>query len=288
VKMELRTLRGGTSEQLTQALPPASETITVFSPKGGVGKTLIACNIAVAASTVLGRRTLLVDLDLDSGDVAVHLDLAEGPSINDLIPYCTDLRPEILRRFVIQHKPSGADVLAAPPRPEMAEFVKASHVAGIVDCARRAYQTIVIDTPPALDNDLVYECLERSDKQVLMVTQDLTCVRQAHTAIELLRRLGFDPEERTRIVVNRFGDSSLLTLAKIKSFLGVGKLVSIAEARDLVERSVLDGRPLVNRSDGSNVARDVASVAFEVLGAPMPPKINDKPGRFLQAVRRLW
>jgi len=244
---------------------PGSQVIAVFSPKGGVGKTVLATSIALVASRRGGRKTLLLDMDLDSGDASVHLDLSEQSSINDLLPYCSDLEPEIMSQFSVHHKAGDIDVVPAPPRPELAEFVKAEHVALLLDGARRLFRCIVLDTPPSTDCDLVYECLEKSDSQVLVVTQDLACLKQARTSIELLRRLGLDVAGRTHVVINRYWDKSLLSVKKITDFLGLDRIHTVVEDREVVERCILDGTPLVLASGGSEVARDVIAAASSVL-----------------------
>jgi len=260
--MHLSDLRA--RESTGQAIP-GSQVVVVFSPKGGVGKTLLATSIALVASRRAGRKTLLVDMDLDSGDVSVHLDLDDKSSINDLLPYCSDLKAEVMSRFCLHHKAGDIDVVPAPPRPELAEFVRAEHAGLLLDGARRLYQCIVLDTPPSSDCDLVYECLEKSDTQVLVVTQDLACLRQARTSVELLKRLGLDVKSRTYVVVNRYSERSLLSLKRIADFLGLERILTVAEDREVVERCILDGSPLVLSSGASEVSRDVGAAAASIL-----------------------
>lgn len=268
---------------------PGSQVVVVFSPKGGVGKTLLATSIALVASRRAGRKTLLVDMDLDSGDVSVHLDLDDQSSINDLLPYCSDLKAEVMSRFCVHHKAGGIDVVPAPPRPELAEFVKSEHAGLLLDGARKLYQCIVLDTPPSSDCDLVYECLEKSDSQVLVVTQDLACLRQARTSVELLRRLGLDVNNRSHVIVNRYSERSLLSLKKIVDFLGLERVLTIAEDREVVERCILDGSPLVLSAGGSEVAKDVSAAAAAILEIPGE---SQRPARSLMpwfgGRRRKW
>ena len=269
---------------------PGSQVIVVFSPKGGVGKTLMATSIALVASRRGGRKTLLLDMDLDSGDVSVHLDLTEQSSINDLLPYCSDLEPDVMSRFCIHHKAGDIDVVPAPPRPELAEFVKAEHAALLLDGARRLYRCVVLDTPPSTDCDLVYECLEKSDSQVLVITQDLACLRQARTSIELLRRLGVDVKSRTHVVVNRYSEKSLLSLRKIADFLSLDRIHTVTDDREIVERCILDGTPLVLAAGGSDVAKDVTKAASAVLELDVESERQTRAFRpwFGRMRRRKW
>lgn len=246
------------------ASAPGSQVITVFSPKGGVGKTFVAVSLAVVVSRRGGRKVLLLDMDLDSGDASVHLDLNESSSITDLMPYSQDLRPDVLARFVVHHPQSGVDTILAPPRPELSEFVRAEVLGQLIDSARRVYQCIVIDTPPSADCDLVYECLEKSDTQMLVVTQDLACLRQARVSLELLRRLGINVAERTHVVVNAYRERSILSTRKIQDFLGITRLSLVCDDRDAVERSILDGNPLVLGSRAAQVCKEIEAVSLSV------------------------
>jgi len=268
---------------------PGSQVMTVFGPKGGVGKTFLAVNLAILSAKRGARKTLLVDLDLDSGDVAVHLDLPEGSSINDLLPYCSDIRPEVMPRFVSRHHAGALDVLMAPPRPELSEFVKVEHVSHLIEGARRIYQCIVIDTPPAADCDIVYECLEKSDSQLLVITQDLACLRQARTSLELMRRLGLNVNERTHVVLNQFSEKSILSVRKVREFLDFARVQTVSHDRDVVERSILDGAPIVLAAGGCQVGREICAIASQVLGIGEGQLQPSRRGFGLfKAGRRLW
>lgn len=271
--MNIKDLRAG-----PHLLPsiPGSQVVTIFSPKGGVGKTLLAVSLAVIASRKGGRKTLLVDADLDSGDAAVHLDITEGASINDLLPYCGDLRQDILAKFVTHHSPTGVDFILAPSRPELSELVRADQIGSLLEGARRYYQCVVVDTPPCLDYDILYECLDKSDMHILVTTQDLASLKQARTALELLRRLGHNVKERTSVVINQFRERSLLSPAKITEFLGLDRVSTVAEDRDLVERCILDGTPVVFAAGSSQVAQDISSFACQVFGLAQEGSIKNR------------
>ncbi len=220
------------------------QVVAVCSPKGGVGKTLLATNLAVAVATRTPARTVLVDLDLASSDVGVHLDLLEGPTIVDLLPYLPEVGSADLRRFVMTHRASGLDVLLGPARPELAGLVKTEHLRRILDWLRREYHFVFLDTPPDTSSDLVCECLEAASRILLVTTTDAASLRQARVMVDVLDRLGTG-KERVLLVVNQLHEGSPVTLREVQSFLGLSTVFGLVTDRRLAEGAVFEGKPLV-------------------------------------------
>src|SRR5262249_13250457 len=121
--------------------------ITIFSPKGGTGKTVIATNMAVAIARRKKGKVLLLDLDLQFGDAAIMLGITPERTLHDLVNAPGDLDTEKLRGFATRH-PSGFDVLAAPLRPDEAEFIPENKILSLLVVARQSYDTIIVDTAP--------------------------------------------------------------------------------------------------------------------------------------------
>ena len=123
--------------------------VTVFSPKGGTGKTVTATNLATALVKHAGKRTLLLDLDLQFGDAAIMLSIEPDRTIQDLMAAPGELDVEKLAGYTLRHT-SGVDVLPAPVRPEDAELVTEPKLARLLEVARESYDVIVVDTSPVL------------------------------------------------------------------------------------------------------------------------------------------
>jgi pilus assembly protein CpaE len=187
-----------------QAAPARSggegRVITVFSPKGGVGKSTMATGLAGAYAGPLKRHTLLIDLDLQFGDVGIMMGIDPTQTIVDLVTTTGELDPDKLGGYVVHH-PSGVDVLAAPLRPEDAELVTEDRIGQLIDVAKAAYDIVVLDTPPHFDATTL-AALDRSDRLVLLTTMDIPTVKNAKLALQTLNLLQY-PRERIALVINR-------------------------------------------------------------------------------------
>lgn len=247
------------------------ETIAVWSPKGGVGKTFVAVNLACASAMSTGGNACLLDLDLHSGDVACTLDLLDGPSIIDILSNLSDMRPETMERFTVVHPASGLRVLAAPKRPELSDLVEPQHVKAILSLARRRWGLVYVDTPPDITSEVVGECIDQASKIVMVVTQDVAALRQAKMALDILKRIGVGQKESLSIVVNRVAHQSLFPVSRIEEYLEVEVLGAIPDDRKSAERAGMDGKPVVLYS------RNEAAEAFwEILSRLIPGLVSGR------------
>jgi pilus assembly protein CpaE len=213
-------------------------TIMVSSTKGGTGKTSIAVSLAV--SLVQQRlRTLLVDLDVQFGDVGIVLGL-ERPSktLHDLTASPGELDAEKLRGYVLKHV-SGLNVLPAPLRPEVGEAIDATRIAAVLQVARSMFDAIVVDTAPLFDGPML-TALDRSDQLLLVSTPDVPSMKNIRLAFQTLELLGF-PLDRVSLVANRAGMAGGASVSEMSDTIG----------RDV--RYVLPEDPAVPRSINSGV-----------------------------------
>lgn len=191
------------TEQLTG---PASggaregHVVTVFSAKGGVGKTTLSTNIACYLAST-GARTLLVDLDLMFGDVAISLQLAPHSSVRDLVSMSGHLDAQGVHSVVCTHEASGLDVIAAPADPADADRVPSHVIVELLRVARGEYDFVIVDTPPSF-TEHVLAAFDLSDLTILIATLDIPAVKNLRIAINTLDTLGASRDART-IVLNR-------------------------------------------------------------------------------------
>lgn len=260
--------------------------IPIFSPKGGVGKTFVISNLAVAVAARSPLRVALLDLDFYSNDVGVHLDRLSGPTIIDLLPHSHQLATEGLGRFMTSHS-TGLHLLLGPPRPELSELVKTSHLVKVLAQARREFHVVFVDTPPDAANDMVYECLEQATRILLITTMDAAAVRQMRLVLDILSRLRVPVAERVMLIANQVHEHGPLSLARISSFLGLPVSAAIPRDPGIVEGSVFDGEPLVlARPDHpiSRVLLEIASIVYPLETRPQ----RKEWGRWARAFIDRW
>lgn len=278
----LRGRQGRVARPATVTEVLMRQVIVVTSPKGGVGKTFVSVNLAAGLARHTGFRVLLVDLDLDSADVAVHLDLVGRPTLAELLPYAGALEPAHLERAVTSHRPSRLDVILAPARPEAAETVTREHLAALFRLSRQVYDFVVVDTSPDPSDPALAAGLAEATAVVLVSTLDAAALRQCRLCLEgwVANGPGSDGVSRLTLVVNQSHTTGPITADRAGAFLGAAaaeplRIVHIPENRGRVEQAIYEGRPLVLAEPGHPVARALFELAHgfcpvfsDVLGVP--------------------
>ncbi len=239
----------------------ACRVISVFSPKGGVGKTTIAFNLAVALGQI-GAATALVDGSLQYGDLRSLLKVpSDVPSILDLP---TDRVQESDLRDVMWRDPAGVDILLAPPRVEMAEMVTVRDVEKTVSLLRRLYEAIVIDAPAQL-SEVTLALLDASDIILSIVTYDSTTIHNTIAVSEVFASIGYGPE-KLRYLVNRSDSSGGIGREELARALGRRPEFEVVSDGRLVVQANNEGMPFVVSSPDAAVSRDVRRAAEALLG----------------------
>ncbi len=241
-----------------------SKVFVVYAPKGGVGKTTIAFNLAVALGQG-GTRTALVDGSLQFGDLRSLLRVpADAPSILDLP---TDRIGESDLQDVLWRDPSGIDILLAPPRVEMAEMVSVRDMEKALSLLRRIYDAVVVDMPSAL-GDIPLALLDAADTIVEIVTYDSTTIRNTLAIADAFRAIGYPPT-KVRYVVNRADSTGGIAAEDLARALGrVPEHTIVSDGRLVVETNN-QGVPFVLASPDAQISRDVAALAAALV-APAP------------------
>src|SRR5919109_4282292 len=238
----------------------SSRVLSVFAPKGGVGKTTIAFNLAVA----LGQqqhRTVLIDGSLQFGDLRALLKVpVDAPSILDLP---TDRIAESDLQDVLWRDPSGIDILLAPPRIEMAEMVTVRDVDKVLSLLRRVYQAIVIDMSSAI-SDLNLAFLDLSDTIVEIVTYDSTTIHNTIAVADTFRMIGYSAS-KVRYLVNRADSSGGIQSEDLSRALGRVPEHSVVSDGQLVVRSNNEGVPFVLANPTAAISKDVVRAASELI-----------------------
>ena len=228
----------------TMAAPPEeSRIITVISPKGGVGKTTISTNLAIGLAEQHPSSVVLVDLDLQFGDVASTLDLAPQNTIEQALQPDAAADNLVLKTMLTVH-PAGFFVLCGAESPAANEGVTAAQVKRLLDQLSMQFAVVVVDTTPGLDEPTL-AALEVTDDVVLVTTMDVSCVRSVRKAADLLGELGLLPLSRT-LALNLADRNSGLKVKDVESVVGLPVDVVIPRSAD-VQLAANHGQPLMLR-----------------------------------------
>jgi MinD-like ATPase involved in chromosome partitioning or flagellar assembly len=232
--------------------------IAVMAGKGGSGKSVVATNLAVAIGLRNDpERVVIVDADLQFGDVALMLQVDPNRTLADVVGQLDSLTDARLDAALLRHE-SGLRVLAAPLTPVQDDAIPAKSIVAVVDRLRSLYDTVVIDTG-AIFGDGLITILEHADEVVAVVDMDLPSVKNAKVALDTLRGTGF-PMDRITLVVNRVNSKARLDLVELERSLGLRVGGSVPSDR-LVPQSVNEGIPLLALSPRSKVARSFMALA---------------------------
>ncbi|SMB94882.1 pilus assembly protein CpaE [Thermanaeromonas toyohensis ToBE] len=247
--------------------------ITVFSTKGGVGKTTIACNLGVSLAQRARGQVVLVDLNLQGGDVALLLNISPRGSIAELVQEQDWAESSLVNGYLYPHL-SGLKVLPAPLRPEEGEVVGVNQVETLLNLLKNNYTYIILDTAPAF-NDLNLALFDWSQDILLILTPDLAGLKHARTDLEVLQKL--NQAGKVKAVVNKFGRWNSLKPQEIEETLGVKPLAILPQDEKTVLASLNRGHPFVLAQPGSPLALKVKKLA-QVLVTPEQSPVK-KPQR---------
>lgn len=247
--------------------------ISVLGPKGGVGKTLTACNLAVALATA-GHRVSLVDIDAQLGDVGLALSIQPERTLYDLAKSGGALDPDKLDAYLMSHH-SGVRALLAPTRPEQANAVTVELLRDVYGVLRRMSDFVIVDTPPGFTPEVI-GAIDTSTDACVVGALDALALKATKLGIETLERMGFD-RDRTRLVLNR-GDSRVgFSSADVAAILGRKPDVLIPSHR-AIAYSVNQGMAITLAQPRSRAARAFRALAHAyatpvgTTGAAKPPR----------------
>ncbi|MBV8087487.1 MAG: AAA family ATPase [Chloroflexi bacterium] len=239
------------------------DVISVFGAKGGVGRTTIATNLAVALALKYGQRVAIVDLDLQLGDVSLLLDIVPERTIADLVPVVEKLDPELMRGFLSVHA-SGLKVLPAPLRPEEGEKVQAAHIRKILEVLSRTYDYVVVDTPRQL-NDSVVTTLDMSNMVCLVASNQLTCLKSTKVCLGMLKSWRYT-NDKVKLVMNQAHNGSSLPMNDAETAIDYPIFWKVPYDGHLVAASHW-GKPFVHAQPGAKISQNIAALADAVSGS---------------------
>ena len=240
------------------------QVVAIFSPKGGVGRTTVAVNVAVAAATDLGKSVVLVDGSFQFGDVGVLLNLnPKNKSIADLVPELEAGEPESIDTFVINHS-AGIRVLLAPPSPEMAELITPSGVKRVLDTLRRTHDLVIVDCTSWF-NETTIAILDSADVILTMLSLEITSIKNMRLFLEVADQLGYE-HDKIKLVLNRADSSLGIRVSDVESSIGRKVDHTIVSDGRSVVYALNRGVPFFLSNREAQVSQDILRLAQAVAG----------------------
>ena len=258
---ELRKPVAPTVPAVAEPPPGKGKVFTIVAGKGGVGKTVIAVNVALAMAR--SHRVVLVDGSLQFGDVCALLNLNVERTIADLAASDAVADRDAVRQALAEG-PGGLSVLAAPARPELADYVTTQHLRALMDELRRTFDYIVVDTPSYL-TEVSLDAIEMADRVLLVTDLSVTSVKNAKLMQSVMDVLKLDTGRFVLVVNNRDGVGDM-ERGHVEGFLGTKAVVEIRHEPAVVASSVSHGVPFV-----LSQPRSAATASIEELARILVP-----------------
>jgi len=227
--------------------------VSVFSTKGGVGKTFIATNLTVALAKESGKKVILVDLDLNFGDIGVFFNLDPKRTIGDIVSTFDRLDKEMLQSYFTKHT-SGASILLSPVQPEASEKITSEHIQKILKLLRTMADYVIVDTPPTL-SDTTLAVLDESDEIYLVATMDIPSIKNAKVSLQTMKLLGYE-EDKIKLILNRSDSKVSLKPKEIEKTLNK-KIISFIPSDRLAPQTINEGTSVVTAQPRSNMAKSL-------------------------------
>ena len=240
--------------------------VALFSPKGGVGRTTVAVNMAVAAATELGKRVVVVDASFQFGDVGVLLNLnPKNKSIADLVPELEQAGHDVesIDTFVINHS-AGIRVLLAPPSPEMAELITPSGIRRVLETLRQSHDLVIVDCTSTF-NDTTLAVLDAADTILTMLSLEITSIKNMRLFLEVADQLGYEGG-KIRLVLNRADSALGIRIADVEHSIGRKVDETIVSDGRSVVYALNRGVPFFLSNREAQVSQDVLRLARSVAG----------------------
>jgi pilus assembly protein CpaE len=232
-----------------------SRVVTIFGPKGGLGKTTIAVNLA-AKLAQQNKKVVLVDLDLQFGDVHIFLDIEPTDTIAELVQEFFNSNIDSVRSFMTVHS-SGIHVLCSPKSPEYAETISAEKIQSLLNLLRTYYDYVIIDTPPFF-TDVIITALESSSTILFVTGLDISILKNSKVSLALLDSLQMS--DKTRLVVNRAVDMSSITVDDVQKILGFPIWAKVPSDYKVAVTALNRGIPFVTSTPTSKLSQAIEDI----------------------------
>ena len=241
--------------------PPSGKIIVVYSPKGGVGTTTIATNLATILKTG-ENKVALVDTNLLFGDVAVFFNEHTRNTFLELLDHSDELDPEIIEDVMAVNQKTGIHIMTAPKQPEFADGGKGESISRILTYMRQLYTYIIVDSSTYL-TELVQTCLDIADLIILVTTQDIPSIKNSHQFLSLADASGIE-RERILFVMNRYDRRVSITPERVGDTLKQTIKVTVPFEDRIISNAVNRGVPFVLENKNLLAVKAMYALADQV------------------------
>ncbi|QGU00292.1 hypothetical protein SYNTR_1698 [Candidatus Syntrophocurvum alkaliphilum] len=247
---------------IKKKVQPQFKVITVFNTKGGVGKSTVSLNLAIAIQQLTKDRVLLADLDLFSGNLSLMAGVDARRTIKDMIDELNNLDKEFLDEFCINHY-SGIKILTAPAHPEYASFIEAEHIEKILNLVSQVFNYVVIDAPTHF-SDTVIPALEFAQEIIIVANPDLASIQNLKQCLDLLNSLSM--QSKVKVVFNKVGNNGYLDVKDLEKQLGVDVQCNIPNCEKEALNAVNLGVPLILEYKKIPASQKIREFAAKLVG----------------------
>ncbi len=241
--------------------------IAVFSPKGGVGSSSIAANLAVALRQLTNKKVALMDGNVIFGDLSIILNLRSDKTIIDIATRIDDMDGELLNDVMATHT-SQVKVLLAPPDPQRGELVTSDHIRAILELMRQEFDYVVVDTPASFQ-DRSLAVLDVANRIVALMTLEMHCIRNIRLFLEVAELLEY-PREKVLLVLNKASNRTGIKAEDVEKNIQRKLAYQIGDAGPDITYSINQGVPLVIGKPNHQVVRDIVALAKDLSGGTTP------------------
>ncbi|VBB09901.1 Hypothetical protein LUCI_5199 [Lucifera butyrica] len=266
-----------------QSVSRQGEIITVCSSKGGVGKTTIATNLAVALAGKTGASVGVVDADLQFGDVALFLNILPLATIADLVKDVDNLEPQLMERYMTAYS-DQVKVLPAPLRPEQAETITGSHLTAILTVMKGRFDYVVVDTPPVF-NEVMLSVLDESDHILVVSALDLPTTKNVKLCLEILESLDY-AGDKLKLVLNRANSEGGMEIWEVEESLHCKFAATVPSDGKIVMSAVNRGVPFVIGHPEAPVSQSIYQLLKIVTGGEW--KGQEETKGMVNKIKRLF
>ena len=274
--------------RLTQNSDFSSGTIyTIFSNKGGIGKTTVATNLAISLTEVTGKRVALVDLNLQLGDVTTFLDIQPIYDISYIVKNISRVDEAFLLSTMEKFEDYEFYILADPPYAEQAEDISSEQINTVLTVLKTIFDYVIIDTTNSFDSKTL-AALDLADRILLVSMVNLPCIRNTQRCLDLFGRLNY-PKEKIHLIINRYLPTDEITVEDVEDTLEQPVYWKIPNNYFTVMAAINRGVPINQIEEDSNISKNFNQLARQLTGVEfkepeLPEHEKEKKPSLIQSI----